>query len=192
MIAGERLTAVAAPKPAAMADTLRRVLYGGAVAAGVAAFVALFVVIMGAVIARYFEFSSGSTLQALPRVLFPWLVSAGFGVAGLSGQHIAMEALTQRTPARWRRWLAVISCTLMIALYLFLSLQVVLVLQVIGGMQYPLLGFSQGWGYSALLLGLGLLVLGALLEGICTFCAPAAFDPMAAEAPGMMAEEDSP
>lgn len=192
MIAGERLTAVADRSPAAMAETLRRALYGGAVAAGVAAFTALFVVIMGAVIARYFEFSSGSTMQALPRVLFPWLVCAGFGVAGLSGQHIAMEALTQRTSTRWRRWLAVISCTLMIALYLFLSWQVVLVLQVVGGMQYPLLGFSQGWGYSALLMGLGLLVLGALLEGVRTFCAPAAFAGTAAGAPSMTGEEDSP
>lgn len=191
-MSGERLTVAAGRSPAAMVEILRRALYKGAVAAGGVAFTALFVVIMGAVIARYFEFSWGSTLQALPRVLFPWLVCAGFGVAGLSGQHIAMEALTQRTSVRWRRRLAVISCTLMIALYLFLSWQVVMVLQIVGGMQYPLLGFSQGWGYSALLMGLGLLVLGALLEGVRTTCDPAAFADTAAKAPSMKEEEDSP
>lgn len=191
MIANDRLTTVVGRSPAAVIETLRRALYGGAVAAGVAAFTVLFVVIMGAVISRYFGVTSGSTMQALPRVLFPWLVCAGFGVAGLSGQHIAMEALTQRVSIRWRRWLAIISCALMIALYLFLSWQAVLVLQVVKGMQYPLLGISQGWGYSAPLMGLGLLVLGALLEGARMFYPLGEFAGPTA-APCMTAEEDTP
>ncbi|WP_110650039.1 TRAP transporter small permease [Salinicola peritrichatus] len=170
MTTRERQRVVAGRWPAV--DTLRRMLYLVAVAAGVIASTALFVVIMGAVISRYFELPLGSWMQALPRVLFPWLVCAGFGVAGLTGQHIAMEALTQRVAASSRRLMAIASCVLMIVLYTFLSWQVVLVLQIVGGMQYPLLGISQGWGYGALLLGLGLLALGALLEGVSALLVP--------------------
>ncbi|REC93688.1 TRAP transporter small permease [Kushneria indalinina] len=164
--------AVAGRSPVRVVETLRLALYGVAVTVGAIAFLALFVVIMGAVLARYFDFASGSVMQALPRMLFPWLVCAGFGVAGLSGQHIAMEALTQRVPVPLQRWLAVISSALLLTLYLFLLWQVLRVLQVVGGMNYPLLGISQGWGYGALLMGLGLMLLGATLEGIRVFCTP--------------------
>lgn len=173
-------------------EALRLALYGVAITVGATAFLTLFVVIMGAVLARYFDFASGSVMQALPRMLFPWLVCAGFGVAGLSGQHIAMEALTQRVPASLRRWLVVISSALLLMLYLFLLWQVVLVLQVVGGMTYPLLGISQGWGYSALLMGLGLMLLGTMLEGAKGFCAPDLFSERHEDVPFANNKEGTP
>lgn len=189
---GETEGTITANSSAVVIERLRLVLYGVAVAIGAIAFLALFIVIMGAVLARYFDFASGSVMQALPRMLFPWLVCAGFGVAGLSGQHIAMEALTQRVSAPLQRWLAVISSVLLLMLYLFLLWQVMLVLEVVGGMKYPLLGISQGWGYGALLMGLGLMFLGATLEGIRVFCTPPTAAEKGSDVPFVHQEEGAP
>jgi TRAP-type transport system small permease protein len=143
----------------------------------------IFVILVANTVLRY---ATGSSLQwanEVPELLFPWLVMSGVVLAALSGAHIATTFMVEALPAHARRWVAVLSWTVVAALYATLSVATFRMLEVVHDEKSPILQLPGSITYACVMVGMALL---ALLAAQSTWRAwntrPAPADAAAADA----------
>jgi TRAP-type C4-dicarboxylate transport system permease small subunit len=122
--------------------------------------IALTVILTGNVAARYVFASGGiDAAQELPERLFPWFIVAGIALAAQAGGHMSVDWLLDRLGPRGRRWLLLLANVIVIASYLVLCQQSLVVAEIAKLERSPVLNLPNSHGYWAIALGCLLLVL---------------------------------
>jgi TRAP-type transport system small permease protein len=113
--------------------------------------IALTLILAGNVAARYVFASGGlDSAQELPERLFPWFIAAGIVLAAQSGGHMAVEWLTGMLRGAGRRALLVTVNALVVAAYLILFQQALLVADIAAIERSPVLRLPNSHGYWAI------------------------------------------
>lgn len=121
---------------------------------------AIFVLMLMGVAGRHVFSQSLPAITELPEQLFPWFVMASIVLAAQLGAHVAVEFVTMRAGAGWRRRLAAIAQTATVALCAVVVWAVVRVAIVSGGDRSPILGIPTLHLHVAL--GVGFALVGVL------------------------------
>ena len=122
--------------------------------------IALTAILTGNVAARYVFASGGiDAAQELPERLFPWFIVAGIALAAQAGGHMSVDWLLDRLGPRGRRCLLLLANAIVIASYLILCQQSLVVAEIAKLERSPVLNLPNSHGYWAIALGCLLLVL---------------------------------
>ncbi len=128
---------------------------------------ALMAVLAANVIARYLLASGGfDWAQEVPERLFPWFIMAGTALAVQSGGHIAVEWALGKLGRGGQRLLLLAGHALVIASYIVLVQQSLVVADIAAIERSPALGLSGSHGYWAIAAGCALLCLGTFTNGL--------------------------
>ena len=126
--------------------------------------IALTVLLTGNVVARYVLASGGiDAAQELPGLLFPWFIVAGIALAAQAGGHLGVDWLLDRLGPRGRIWLLQIGNAIVIASYLILFQQSLLIAESTHVQLSPVLNIPISQGYLAV-------ALGCMLLAVATAC----------------------
>ncbi|SEB66347.1 TRAP-type C4-dicarboxylate transport system, small permease component [Paramicrobacterium humi] len=123
----------------------------------VALVAALIVVVVGTVLFRVFNIvPEGSSELAI--LLFIWLIYLGAFVAFLEGGHLAITAVANRFHGRWLAGFLIISDAVLLFFLIILTTESYkYVMLALSNVRLTAsLHISPAWGYSALLVGMGL------------------------------------
>jgi TRAP-type transport system small permease protein len=122
----------------------------------------IFVILVANTVLRY---ATGSSLQwanEVPELLFPWLVMSGVVLAALHGAHIATTFMVEALPAAKRRWIALLSWSVVAALYATLAVATFRMLDIAHDEKSPILQLPGSITYACVMVGMALLSLLAL------------------------------
>jgi TRAP-type C4-dicarboxylate transport system permease small subunit len=126
--------------------------------------IALTVILTGNVLARYLFASGGiDAAQEIPERLFPWFIAAGISLAAQAGGHMSVDWLLNRLGPRARRWLLHIANAIVIASYVVLCQQSLVLAEIAKIEHSPVLNLSNSHGYWAV-------ALACLLLAVATAC----------------------
>ena len=115
--------------------------------------IALTVILTGNVLARYLFASGGiDAAEELPERLFPWFIAAGITLAAQAGGHMTVDWLLDRLGPRGRRWLLQFANAIVIASYLVLCQQALVVADIASAERSPVLNLPNSHGYWAVAL----------------------------------------
>ncbi|NPV04582.1 MAG: TRAP transporter small permease [Syntrophaceae bacterium] len=129
--------------------------------------IALTVLLTGNVVARYVLASGGiDAAQELPELLFPWFIVAGIALAAQAGGHLGVDWLYDRLGPRGRVWLLHLVNAVVIASYLTLCWQSLLLAENTWVQVSPVLKIPTSQGYLAVALGCLLLALAAACSSV--------------------------
>lgn len=129
--------------------------------------IALTVILTGNVVARYVFASGGiDAAQELPERLFPWFIVAGVALAAQSGGHMSVDWLLEKLDTRGRRRLLLLVNAIVIAAYLVLFQQALLVADIAQIERSPVLDLPNSHGYWAIALGCALLALATACSSV--------------------------
>lgn len=129
--------------------------------------IALTVILTGNVVARYVFASGGiDAAQELPERLFPWFIVAGVALAAQSGGHMSVDWLLEKLDTRGRRRLLLLVNAIVIAAYLVLFQQALLVADIAQIERSPVLDLPNSHGYWAIALGCLLLALATACSSV--------------------------
>ena len=125
------------------------------------------VILTGNVIARYLFASGGiDAAQELPERLFPWFIVAGIALAAQAGGHMSVDWLLNRLGPRGRRWLLLVANAIVIASYLVLFQQSLVLAEIAKVERSPVLNLPNSHGYWAVALGCLLLALATVCSSV--------------------------
>jgi TRAP-type C4-dicarboxylate transport system permease small subunit len=127
--------------------------------------IALTAILAGNVVARY-AFASGgiNAAQELPEQLFPWVIVAGITLAAQAGAHMSVDWLLVKLDTRGSRALLLLGNAIVLASYLVLFHQAMMVADIAWVERSPVLGLPNSYGYWAI-------ALGCILLAVTTACA---------------------
>jgi TRAP-type C4-dicarboxylate transport system permease small subunit len=109
--------------------------------------IALTILLTGNVVARYVMASGGiDAAQELPELLFPWFIVAGIALAAQAGGHLGVDWLYDRLGTRGRVWLLHLVNAIVIASYLILCWQSLLLAENTWGKSVPCSRFPPARG----------------------------------------------
>jgi len=129
--------------------------------------VALTLILTGNVMARYIFASGGIDAAAeLPERLFPWFIIAGIALAAQAGGHMSVDWLLDRLGPRGRCWLLQFANAIIIASYLVLCQQSLVLAEITKVEHSPVLNLSNSHGYWAVALGCILLALATACSSV--------------------------
>jgi len=129
--------------------------------------IALTVLLTGNVVARYVLDSGGiDAAQELPELLFPWFIVAGIALAAQAGGHLGVDWLLDRLSPRGRVWCLHIANAIVIASYLILFQQSLLIAESTYVQLSPVLNIPISQGYLAVALGCLLLALATACSSV--------------------------
>lgn len=129
--------------------------------------IALTVILTGNVVARYVLASGGiDAAQELPELLFPWFIVAGIALAAQAGGHLGVDWLYDRLGPRGRVWFLHLVNAIVIASYLILCGQSLLLAESTWVQVSPVLKIPTSQGYMAVALGCLLLALAAACSSV--------------------------
>lgn len=129
--------------------------------------IALTVILTGNVLARYLFAQGGiDAAQELPERLFPWFIIAGIALAAQAGGHMSVDWLLDRLGPRGRRWLLHLANAIVIASYLVLCHQSLVVAEIAKMERSPVLNLPNSHGYWAVALGCLLLALATACSSV--------------------------
>jgi TRAP-type C4-dicarboxylate transport system permease small subunit len=127
----------------------------------------LTVILTGNVVARYVLASGGiDAAQELPQLLFPWFIVAGIALAAQAGGHLGVDWLFNKLSPGGRVWLLHIVNAIVIASYLILCQQSLLLAESTWVQLSPVLNIPTSQGYLAVALGCLLLALAAACSSV--------------------------
>jgi TRAP-type C4-dicarboxylate transport system permease small subunit len=119
------------------------------------------------VIARYVLATGGfDWAEEVPEQFFPWFIMAGVALAVQHGGHIAVEWLMGKLGRGGKRIVLLAGHALVVAAYLFLCWQSLVVADVVSIERSPALGLSKTYGYWAIAAGCALLALSTVTVAI--------------------------
>ena len=119
------------------------------------------------VIARYVLATGGfDWAEEVPEQCFPWFIMAGVALAVQHGGHIAVEWLMGKLGRGGKRIVLLAGHALVVAAYLFLCWQSLVVADVVSIERSPALGLSKTYGYWAIAAGCALLALSTVTVAI--------------------------
>lgn len=120
----------------------------------IASGIALTVVTTANVVARYASQSGGfSFAQELPMLMFPWFILAGIVLAAHAGGHMAVEWLYDKLGGGMRLSAFVLANVISIIAFVILAYQSIVVAEIAGMEQSPVLRLPNSIGYYALAVG---------------------------------------
>ena len=126
--------------------------------------ISLTMLLTGNVVARYVLDSGGiDAAQEVPELLFPWFIVAGIALAAQAGGHLGVDWLYDKLGPRGRIWLLQIANAIVIASYLILCQQSLLLAEATWVQLSPVLNIPISQGYLAV-------ALGCLLLAVATAC----------------------
>ena len=129
--------------------------------------IALTVILTGNVLARYLFAQGGiDAAMELPERLFPWFIVAGIALAAQAGGHMSVDWLLDRLGPRGRRWLLQFANAIVIASYLVLCQQALVVAEIAKAERSPVLNLPNSHGYWAVALGCLLLALATACSSV--------------------------
>jgi len=129
--------------------------------------IALTILLTGNVVARYVLASGGiDAAQELPELLFPWFIVAGIALAAQAGGHLGVDWLYDWLGSRGRVWLLHLVNAIVIASYLILCWQSLLLAESTWVQVSPVLRIPTSQGYLAVALGCLLLALAAACSSV--------------------------
>ena len=129
--------------------------------------IALTAILTGNVAARYVFASGGiDAAQELPERLFPWFIVAGIALAAQAGGHMSVDWLLDRLGPRGRRCLLLLANAIVIASYLILCQQSLVVAEIAKLERSPVLNLPNSHGYWAVALGCLLLALATACSSV--------------------------
>jgi TRAP-type C4-dicarboxylate transport system permease small subunit len=112
------------------------------------------------VIARYVLATGGfDWAEEVPEQVFPWFIMAGVALAVQHGGHVAVEWLLGKLGRGGKRAVLLAGQVLVIAAYVFLCWQALVVADVVSIERSPALGLPKTYGYWAIAAGCILLAL---------------------------------
>lgn len=116
--------------------------------------IALLAMLTANVVARYALDSGGFRFaQEVPERLFPWLIMAGVALAVQKGGHMAVETLLSRLNRRGARLLLLFGHAIVIASYVVLCWEAIVVADIVSIEHSPVLGMPSSYSYYALAAG---------------------------------------
>jgi TRAP-type transport system small permease protein len=116
--------------------------------------VALLGVLTANVIARYVLATGGfDWAEEVPEQVFPWFIMAGVALAVQHGGHVAVEWLLGKLGRGGKRAVLLAGHVLVIAAYVFLCWQALVVADVVSIERSPALGLPKTYGYWAIAAG---------------------------------------
>ncbi len=122
--------------------------------------IALTAILTGNVLARYLFASGGiDAAQEIPERLFPWFIIAGISLAAQAGGHMSVDWLLNRLGRHGRLWLLHLANAIVIASYLVLCQQSLVLAEIAKIERSPVLNLSNSHGYWAVALACLLLAL---------------------------------
>jgi TRAP-type C4-dicarboxylate transport system permease small subunit len=126
--------------------------------------IALTVILTGNVLARYLFATGGiDAAMELPERLFPWFIVAGMALAAQAGGHMSVDWLLNRLGPSGRCRLLHFANAIVIASYLVLCQQAMVVAEIAKAEHSPVLNLPNSHGYWAI-------ALGCLLLAMATAC----------------------
>lgn len=129
--------------------------------------IALTILLTGNVVARYVMASGGiDAAQELPELLFPWFIVAGIALAAQAGGHLGVDWLLNRLGSRGRIRLLHLVNAIVIASYLILCWQSLLLAENTWVQVSPVLKIPTSQGYLAMALGCLLLAVSAACSSV--------------------------
>jgi TRAP-type C4-dicarboxylate transport system permease small subunit len=129
--------------------------------------IALTAILTGNVVARYVLASGGiDAAQELPELLFPWFIVAGIALSAQAGGHLGVDWLYDRLGPRERIGLLHLVNAIVIASYLILCWQSLLLAESTWVQVSPVLKIPTSQGYLAVALGCLLLALAAACSSV--------------------------
>ncbi len=127
-------------------------------------FAAMVGVIFLQIIMRYVFNNSLTWSEELGRFIFQWLTWLGISLGARLGQHIKISILTDRLPHRLAHVANVISDIVVIAICVITMYYGVEISKLFLGTKFTTLKISLAWGYSALVVGCGLMTIRSLIS----------------------------
>ena len=129
--------------------------------------IAMTMILTGNILARYLLARGGiDAAQEIPERLFPWFIIAGIALAAQAGGHMSVDWLLDRLGPRGRRWLLHLANAIVIASYLVLGQQSMLLAEIAKVEHSPVLNLSNSHGYWAVALGCFLLALATACSSV--------------------------
>lgn len=129
--------------------------------------IALTVILTGNVVARYVLASGGiDAAQEIPQLLFPWFIVAGIALAAQAGGHLGVDWLYNKLGPFGRVLLLHIVNAIVIASYLILGQQSLVLAESTMVQRSPVLNIPVSQGYLAVALGCLLLALAAACSSV--------------------------
>lgn len=133
--------------------------------------IALTMILTGNVVARYVLDSGGiDAAQEIPELLFPWFIVAGIALAAQAGGHLGVDWLLDRLGPRGRVWCLHVANAIVIASYLILFQQSLLIAESTHVQLSPVLNIPISQGYLAVALGCLLLALATACSSVRIAC----------------------
>lgn len=118
---------------------------------------AIFLILIGNVVLRYFFASSLEWAAELPELLFPWFVMSGVVLAASHNAHIQIGFVINAVGPAVGRALALFRTVLILGVYGLLSWIATDLLPIVADERSPVLGVPGSVTYAALLFGFALL-----------------------------------
>jgi TRAP-type C4-dicarboxylate transport system permease small subunit len=129
--------------------------------------IALTVILTSNVAARYVFAAGGiDAAQELPERIFPWFIFAGVVLAAQAGGHMSVDWLLDKLDTRGRRNLLLFANAIVIASYLILCQQALVVAEIAKAERSPVLDLPNSHGYWAVASGCLLLALATLCSSV--------------------------
>ena len=130
----------------------------------VAMFALMVAVIFLQVIMRYVFSNSLSWSEELGKFLFVWISWMGISLGQREGEHIKITMLTDRLPFRLAQIVNIISDIVVIIICAVIFYYGVELVVAQGNVPYAGIKISTSWGYLAVVLGCGLMILRTLVS----------------------------
>jgi len=133
--------------------------------------IALTAILTGNIVARYVLATGGiDAAQELPELLFPWFIVAGIALAAQAGGHLGVDWLFNRLSPRGRVWFLHFANAIVIASYLILCQQSLVLAESTHVQLSPVLNIPTSQGYLAMALGCLLLALATACSSVRIAC----------------------
>jgi len=130
--------------------------------------VILFAIMVGVIflqiIMRYVFNNSLTWSEELGRFVFQWLTWIGISLGARLGQHIKISILTDRLPNKLAHAANVISDLVVIAICVITVYYGIEISKLFVGTKFTTIKISLAWGYSALVVGCGLMTIRSLIS----------------------------
>ena len=125
---------------------------------------AIVLVMLYQIVRRYLFNSSLSWSEELGKFLFVWISWMGISLGQREGEHIKITMLTDRLPFRLAQIVNIISDIVVIIICAVIFYYGVELVVAQGNVPYAGIKISTSWGYLAVVLGCGLMILRTLVS----------------------------